>query len=277
MTASRSRSMPAPRVWRPGRSSGRAASSHCGRRSPRCSVSIWPKERTWPVRASSSGEWTGTASKRRYPVSVRVSGRRSIHPATTRGDGGRTVTGPVDGRPCHCPRNAGIHGGLRHNARPPRSGCATRATCPPHAPPGAPRLWRPRRRTVPDRGVPPPPWTASRVKRPGWRPPGRAANPPDVGSRHRPGPPRSRTGRTTGVPTGTAKLGEWSPGWGPGLLPVQEVPGPPTSRPLVLAAGTAQRGCRCGRDDGTEYALHNFRERFSVVEFRIGTVGQAPL
>lgn len=41
MTASRSRSMPAARVWRLGRSSWRTASSRCGSRSPWRSVSIW--------------------------------------------------------------------------------------------------------------------------------------------------------------------------------------------------------------------------------------------
>lgn len=38
--------MPAASVWRPGRSSRRTASSHCGNRSPWRSVSICPKDRT---------------------------------------------------------------------------------------------------------------------------------------------------------------------------------------------------------------------------------------
>lgn len=43
MTAPQSRSMPAARVWRLGRSSWRTPSSHCGSRSPWCSVSMLAK------------------------------------------------------------------------------------------------------------------------------------------------------------------------------------------------------------------------------------------
>lgn len=98
MTASRSRSMPAARVWRLGRSSCLTAASQFGRRSPWRSVSIVAKDRTCLVRASISGQLARTFFRLRCSVSERVSGRRRIHPATARGEGSRAVTGHGDVR-----------------------------------------------------------------------------------------------------------------------------------------------------------------------------------
>lgn len=49
---------------------------------------------------------------------------------------------------------ADTRGGLRRNPRRLHSGCAAGASCLPPEPPGAPRRWRLRRSTVPDRGRP---------------------------------------------------------------------------------------------------------------------------
>ncbi|SDD08635.1 adenosine deaminase family protein [Streptomyces prasinopilosus] len=83
-----------------GRPSCRTAAGHRGGRSPRRSVGVRPEDRAWPARASGPGQWTGTASSRSRSVPVGLSGRRGIHPATTRGDGAASprVGGPPGGK-----------------------------------------------------------------------------------------------------------------------------------------------------------------------------------
>lgn len=93
MTASRSRSMPAASLGRPGRSSCWTAASQSGRRSPWRSVSMTAKARTCRVGALISGQWVRTVLSSSCSASGRVSGRRRIQPVTVRGEGGRATTG----------------------------------------------------------------------------------------------------------------------------------------------------------------------------------------
>ncbi len=88
------------------------------------------------------------------------------------------------------PGREGTGGGGRQPAQRPPRGCATDASGRRPASPGVPRLWRPPRRTVRDPGRRSRCRVASRAMRPGWTPPGQAADPPADGTRRRRAPCR---------------------------------------------------------------------------------------
>jgi hypothetical protein len=67
-------------VWRLGRSSCRTASSQSGRHPPWRSVNMVAKERTWRVRAFSSGQWAPTVLRRSCSVSERVAAHHHDDP-----------------------------------------------------------------------------------------------------------------------------------------------------------------------------------------------------